>query len=185
MVAPPPPPNEHYIFTRVIDNTTKHICPALVCRKMNTYIKGWAWTGNTFRSHVQTHHMDLVDLMSDFFLFSGLKVCINCSKLYTPCNGDAERCSDRRRIFKNLQQSNTNLTRLLEVCQDNVGPIQVGAGCLGNNSLEGAQGLAQNLNLPIMEQILTASLPTSNYIPKDAINAVTQLWTTIHNELCD
>jgi hypothetical protein len=37
------------------------------------------------------------------------------------------------------------------------------------------QGLAQNLNLPSMEQILTASLSTSDYIPKDAINAVTQL----------
>ncbi len=36
-----------------------------------------------------------------------------------------------------------------------------------------------------MEQILTASLPTSNYIPKDAINVVTQFWMTILNELCD
>jgi hypothetical protein len=36
-----------------------------------------------------------------------------------------------------------------------------------------------------MEQILTASLPTFDYIPKDAINVVTQLWMTILNELCD
>jgi hypothetical protein len=36
-----------------------------------------------------------------------------------------------------------------------------------------------------MEQILTASLSTSNYIPKDVINAVTQLWTTIFNDLCN
>jgi hypothetical protein len=32
---------------------------------------------------------------------------------------------------------------------------------------------------------MTASLPTSHYIPKDAINAITQLWTTILNEFCD
>ncbi len=43
------------------------------------------------------------------------------------------------------------------------------------NSSEGVQGLVQNFNLPNMEQILTAILPTSDYIPKDAINAVTQL----------
>jgi hypothetical protein len=36
-----------------------------------------------------------------------------------------------------------------------------------------------------MEQILTTSLPTSDYIPKDAINAIIQLWMTILNELCD
>jgi hypothetical protein len=36
-----------------------------------------------------------------------------------------------------------------------------------------------------MEQILIASLPTFNYIPKDVINAVSQLWTTILNELYD
>jgi hypothetical protein len=36
-----------------------------------------------------------------------------------------------------------------------------------------------------MEQILIASLPTSDYIPNDAINAVTQLWISILNELCD
>jgi hypothetical protein len=91
MAAPPPPLDEHYIFTRVIDNTTKHICPTLVCRETNAYIKGWASTDNTVRSHVQMHHMDLVDLMSDFLLFSGLKACIDCFKLYTPCNGEAER----------------------------------------------------------------------------------------------
>ncbi len=73
---------------------------------------------------------------------------------------------------------------MLEERRDDVSPI-VNAGRLGNNSLDGAQGLAQNLNLPNMEQILTASLPTSDYIPKDAINAVTQLWTTILNKLCD
>jgi hypothetical protein len=71
------------------------------------------------------------------------------------------------------------------VRQDVVGPIQGSASRLSNNSSESAQGLAQNLNLPRMEQILTASLPMSDYIPKDAINAVTQLWTTILNELCD
>lgn len=113
---------------------------------------------------MQTHHMDLVDLMNDYLLFLGLKAC----------NGDAERCRDHRRIFMNLQQSNTNLTRLLEVRRDHVGPIHVGAGRLGNNFSEGTQGLAQNPNLPSMEQILTASLPTSDYIPKDAINAVTR-----------
>jgi hypothetical protein len=96
-----------------------------------------------------------------------------------------ERSRDHRRIFKSLQQSNTNLTRMLEECRDNVqvGPI-VDAHPLGNNSLDGAQGLAQNLNLPNMEQVLTASLPTFDYIPKDAINAVSQLWTTILNEFC-
>jgi hypothetical protein len=36
-----------------------------------------------------------------------------------------------------------------------------------------------------MEQILTAFLPTSDYISNDAINAVTQLWMTILNELCN
>jgi hypothetical protein len=36
-----------------------------------------------------------------------------------------------------------------------------------------------------MEQILTASLPTFDYIPKDAINAVIQFWTSILNEVCD
>ncbi|CAK9237659.1 unnamed protein product [Sphagnum troendelagicum] len=127
--------------------------------------------------------MDLVDLMSDYPFFLGLKACIDCTKLYTLCNGDAERCYNHRRIFKNLQQSNTNLMRLLEVRRDVVGPIQVGAGRLDNNSSEGAQGLGHNLNLPSMEQILIASLPTSDYIPKDAINAITQFWTTILNEL--
>jgi hypothetical protein len=175
MAAAPLPPDEHYIFTRVINNTTKHVCPALVCRKTNVYIKGWASTGSTLRNHVQTHHMDLVDLMSDFLLFSGLKACIDCSKLYTPSNGDTECCRDHRRIFKNLQQSNTNLTRLFEVRRDDVDPIQVDASCIGNNSYDSAQGLAQNLNLPSMEKILTAFLPMFDYIPKDAINAVTQL----------
>ncbi len=146
----------------------------MACRETNAYIKGWVSTGNTLRSHVQTHHMDLVDLMSHYLLFLGLKACIDCTKLYTPCNGDAERCRDHRRIFMNLQQSNTNLTRLLEVRRDHVRPIHVGAGRLGNNFSEGTQGLAQNPNLPSMEQILTASLPTSDYIPKDAINAVTR-----------
>jgi hypothetical protein len=61
---------------------------------------------------------------------------------------------------------------MLEERRDDVGPI-VDVGCFGNNSSDGAQGLAQNLNLPSMEQILTASLLTSDYIPKDAINAVT------------
>ncbi len=126
----------------------------------------------------------MVDLMSDYLLFSGLEVCINYIKLYTPGNGDAERCRDHRHIFKTLQQSNTNLTRMLKERRDDVGPI-VDVGLLGNNSLDGAQGLAQNLNLPSMQQILTASLPTSEYIPKDAINAVTQLWTTIFNDLYD
>ncbi len=60
---------------------------------------------------------------------------------------------------------------LLEVRRDDVGPILVDAGRFDNNSSEGAQGLAKNLNLPSMEQILTVSLPSSNYIPKDAINA--------------
>jgi hypothetical protein len=83
---------------------------------------------------VQTHHMALVDLMSDYLLFSGLKACIDCTKLYTPCIGDTERCRDHCRIFRNLQQSNTNLTRLLEVRRDDVGPIQVDVGPLGNNS---------------------------------------------------
>ncbi|CAK9872756.1 unnamed protein product [Sphagnum jensenii] len=173
MVAPSPPPDKHYIFTRVIGNTTKHVCSTLVCRETIAYIKGWASTDSTLRNHVQTHHMDMVDLMSDYLLFSGLKACIDCTKLYTPCNSDAKRCHDHHHIFKNLQQSNTNLTCLLEVCRDNVDPIQVGAGRLGNHSSEGAQGLAQNLNLPIMEHILTASVPTSDYIPKDAINAIT------------
>jgi hypothetical protein len=127
----------------------------------------------------------MVDLTNDYFLFSGLKACIDCTKLYTLCNGDAECCRDHRRILKNLQQSNTNLTHLLEVCRDNVGPIQIGTGHFGNNSSESAQRLAQNLNLPSMEQILTGSLPTFDYIPKDAINAITQLWTTILHELCD
>jgi hypothetical protein len=128
--------------------------------------------------------MDMVDLMNDYLLFSGLKACIDCTKLYTPCNGDAKHCRDHRRI-KNLQQSNTNLTRLFEVCRDDVSPIQIGTGHLGNNSSKSAQRLAQNLNLPSMEQILTRSLPTSDYIPKDTINAVTQLWTTILHELYD
>jgi hypothetical protein len=100
--------------------------------------------------------MDMVDLMSDYLLFSGLKACIDCTKLYTSCNVDAERCYDHCRIFKNLQQSNTNLTRLLGVHRDDVDPVQVSAGPLDNNSSEGVQGLAQILNLPSMEQILTA-----------------------------
>jgi hypothetical protein len=129
--------------------------------------------------------MDLVHLMSDYLLFSGLKVCIDCTKLYTPCNGDAERYHDHHLIFKNPQQSNTNLMRLFEERQDDVNPIQVDVGRPDNNSSECAQGLAQNLNLPSMEQILTASLPTSDYIPKGAINTVIQLWTSILNELCD
>jgi hypothetical protein len=123
---------------------------------------------------MQMHHMDMVNLMSDYLLFLGLKACIVYTKLYTPGNGDVERCRDHRRIFKTLQQSNTNLTCMLEECRDDVGPI-VDIGCLGNNSLDGAQALAQNLNLPNMEQIMTASLPTSDNIPKDAIDAVTQL----------
>jgi hypothetical protein len=86
MVAlPSSPPNEHYIFTRVIGDTTKHVCPVLT----NMYIKGWALTGSTLRSHVQMHHMDPVDLMSNYLLFSGLKACIDCTKLYTSCNDDA------------------------------------------------------------------------------------------------
>jgi hypothetical protein len=36
-----------------------------------------------------------------------------------------------------------------------------------------------------MEQILTTSLPTFDYIPRDVINAITQLSTSILNELCD
>ncbi len=175
MAVPPPPPDEHYFFSRVIGNTIKHVCPALACRETNAYMKGWVSTGSSLRSHVQTHHMVLVDLMSDYLLFSGLKACIKCTKLYTLGNGNAKRCCDHRRIFKNLHQSNTNPTCLLEVRRDDVGPIQVGAGPLDNNSSEGAQGLAQNFNLPSMEQILIASLPTSDYIPKDAINVVTQL----------
>jgi hypothetical protein len=71
------------------------------------------------------------------------------------------------------------------VRRDDVTPIQVDAGRLSNNSSEGVQRLAQNLNMPNMEQILTTSLPTSDYIPKDAINAIIQLWMTILNELCD
>ncbi len=69
--------------------------------------------------------------------------------------------------------------------RDDVTPIQVDTGRLSNNSSEGVQRLAQNLNMPNMEQILTTSLPTSDYIPKDAINAIIQLWMTILNELCD
>ncbi|CAM6013086.1 unnamed protein product [Sphagnum balticum] len=143
MAAPPPPPNEHYFFTRVIGNTTKHVCSALACRETNAYIKGWASTNSSLRSHVQTHHMALVDLMSDYLLFSGLKACIDCSKLYTPCIGDAERCCDHRHIFRNLQKSNTNLTCLLEVRRDDVDPIQVDASPLGNNSSEGARAGAE------------------------------------------
>jgi hypothetical protein len=90
---------------------------------------------------MQMHHMDLVNLMSDYLLFSSLKVCINCTKLYTLCIDDVERYRDHRRIFKNLQQSNTNLTRLLEVRRDDVGPIQIRADHLDNNSSEGVQGL--------------------------------------------
>jgi hypothetical protein len=172
MAAPGLPPDEHYFFTRVIGNTTKHVCPALACRETNAYIKGWALTGNSLRSHMQTHHMDMVDLMGDYLLFSGLKACINCTKQYTSGNGDAERCCDHRRILKSLQQSNTNLTRMLQERRDDIGPI-VDLGPPGNNSLDSAQGLAQNLNLPSMEQILTASLPTSDYIPKDVINVIT------------
>jgi hypothetical protein len=52
MAAPPPPPDEHYIFTRVIGNTTKHVCSTLACWEMIAYIKGWASTDNTLRSHV-------------------------------------------------------------------------------------------------------------------------------------
>jgi hypothetical protein len=59
--------------------------------------------------------MDLVDLMNNYLLFLGFKVCIDYTKLYTSCNSDAEPCHDHRRIFKNLQQSNTNLKCLLEV----------------------------------------------------------------------
>ncbi len=59
-------------------------------------------TDSTLRSHVQMHHMDLVNLMSDYLLFSGLNACIDCTKLYTPCNGDTKCCRDHRRIFKNL-----------------------------------------------------------------------------------
>jgi uncharacterized protein involved in tolerance to divalent cations len=161
MVAPPPPSDEHYFFTRFIGNTTKHLCPTFACRETNTYIKGWALTGSTLRSHVQTHHMDMVDLMSNYLLFSSLKACIDYTKLYTPGNGDAEHCREHRRIFKTLQQSNTNLTRMLEEHRYDIGPI-VDTGCVGNNSLDGAQGLVHNLNLPSMEQILTTSLPTSD-----------------------
>jgi hypothetical protein len=140
---------------------------------MNAYIKGWSSTDNTLRNHVQTHHMDLVDLMSDYLLFSGLKAYIDDTKLFTSCNSNAKCCRDHRRIFKNLQQFNTNLSRLVEVHQDDVGPIQIGASRFGKNSSEGVHGLALNLNLPSMEQILIASLPTSDYIPKDAIKAIT------------
>jgi hypothetical protein len=114
MAAPPPPPDEHYIFTRVIGNTSKHVYPALACQETNAYIKDWALSNNTLRNHVQTHHMDLVDLMSNYLLFSGLKACINYTKLYTWCINDAKHCRDHHRIFKNLQQSNTNLTCLLK-----------------------------------------------------------------------
>ncbi|CAM6008914.1 unnamed protein product [Sphagnum balticum] len=75
--------------------------------------------------------------------------------------------------------------RLLEVRRDGTGPIQISAGRFGNNFSKGVQGLAQNFNLPNMEQILTVSLPKSVYIPKDAINTVIQFSTTILNELCD
>ncbi len=60
------------------------------------------------------HHMDMVDLMGDYLLFSGLKACIDYTKLYTSGNGDAKRCRDHRRIFKTLQQSNTNLMCMFE-----------------------------------------------------------------------
>jgi hypothetical protein len=86
--------------------------------------------------------MDFVNQMSDYLLFSGLKACIDYTKLYTPCTGDAERCRDHRRIFKNLQHSNINLMRLVKERRDYVSPIQVDVGCLSNNSLEGAQGLS-------------------------------------------
>ncbi len=46
--------------------------------------------------------MDMVDLMGDYLLFSGLKACIDCTKLYTPGNGDAERYRDHCHIFKTL-----------------------------------------------------------------------------------
>jgi hypothetical protein len=46
--------------------------------------------------------MDMVDLMSNYLLFSGLKACINCTKLYTSGNGEAKRYRDHRRIFKTL-----------------------------------------------------------------------------------
>ncbi len=75
--------------------------------------------------------------MNDYLLFSSLKVCIDYTKLYTPCNGDTERFSDHRHIFKNLHQSNTNLTCLLEERRDDVGPIQVATSHLSNNSSEG------------------------------------------------
>ncbi len=52
---------------------------------------------------------------------------------------------------------------MLEERRNEVDPI-VNAGPLGNNSLDDAQGLAQNLNLLSMEQILTTSLPTFDYI---------------------
>jgi hypothetical protein len=52
MAAPPLPPGEHYFFTKVIGNTTKHVCLALACWETNAYIKGWALIGSTFRSHV-------------------------------------------------------------------------------------------------------------------------------------
>jgi hypothetical protein len=77
MAAPPPPLDKHYFFTRVIGNTTKHVCPTLACQETNAYIKEWVSTDSSLRSHVQTHHMALVDLMSDYLLFSGLKACIN------------------------------------------------------------------------------------------------------------
>jgi hypothetical protein len=40
MAAPPLPINEHDFFSRVIGNTTKHVCPALACRETKAYIKG-------------------------------------------------------------------------------------------------------------------------------------------------
>jgi hypothetical protein len=83
----------------------------------------------------------MVNMMNDYLLFSGLKACIDCTKLYTLGNGDVERCRDHCRIFKTLQQSNTNLTHMLEEHRDDVDPI-VDAGCLGNNSLDGLQRLA-------------------------------------------
>jgi hypothetical protein len=55
--------------------------------------------------------------------------------LYTPRNGDVEHCCDHRRIFKTLQQSNTNLMRMLEKPWNDVGPI-VDAGRFSNNSLD-------------------------------------------------
>jgi hypothetical protein len=91
MVAPSSPLDEHYIFTRVTGNISKHICPMLACWETNVYIKGWASTDSTLRNHMQTHHIDLVDMMSDYLLFLGLKACIDYTKLCTMCNGDTER----------------------------------------------------------------------------------------------